>query len=120
MHAPYKVGGPAAVEQVANQVQLAFLSAPAVVRLIKNGRLRARAVTNAKRSIVLPELPTIAEAGLPGYKSEGWSGIFAPAKTFAAALRDNDIRAKLIVADVEPALTPPEALGKKMRDEIVR
>ncbi len=131
LHVPYKGGGPAAVEQVAGQVQLAFLSAPAVVPFIKNGRLRALAVTNAKRSIVLPELPTIAEAGLPGYESEGWSGIFAPAKTpaavvqrlyseFAAALRDNDIRAKLIAAGVEPALTPPEALGKKMRDEIVR
>ena len=131
LHVPYKGGGPAAVEQVAGQVQLAFLSAPAVVQFIKNGRLRALAVTNAKRSIVLPDLPTIAEAGLPGYESEGWSGIFAPAKTpaavvqrlyseFAAALRDNDIRAKLIAAGTEPALLPPEALGKKMRDEIAR
>ena len=131
LHVPYKGGGPAAVEQVAGQVQLAFLSAPAVVPFIKNGRLRGLAVTNAKRSIVLPDLPTIAEAGLPGYESEGWSGLFAPAKTsaavvqrlygeFAAALRDNDIRAKLIAAGVEPALTPPDALGKKMRDEIAR
>ena len=65
------------------------------------------------------------------YESEGWSGIFTPAKTpaavvqrlyneFAAALRDNEIRAKLIAAGVEPALTPPEALGKKVRDEIAR
>ena len=131
LHVPYKGGGPAAVEQVAGQVQLAFLSAPAVVPFIKSGRLRALAVTNAKRSLVLPDLPTIAEAGLPGYESEGWSGIFAPAKTpaavvqrlyseFAAALRDNDIRAKLIATGVEPALTPPEELGRKMRDEIVR
>ena len=131
LHVPYKGGGPAAVEQVAGQVQLAFLSAPAVVPFIKIGRLRALAVTNAKRSQVWPDLPTIAEAGLPGYESEGWSGIFAPAKTpaavvqrlyneFAAALRDNDIRAKLIAAGVEPALMPPEALGKKVRDEIAR
>ncbi len=106
LHVPYKGGGPAAVEQVAGQVQLAFLSAPAVVPFIKTGRLRALAVTNAKRSLILPELPTIAETGLPGYESEGWSGIFAPAKTpsaivqrlyneFAAALRDSDIRATL-------------------------
>jgi tripartite-type tricarboxylate transporter receptor subunit TctC len=131
LHVPYKGGGPAAVEQVAGQVQLAFLSAPAVVPFIKNGRLRALGVTNAKRSLVFPDLPTIAEAGLPGYESEGWSGIFAPAKTpaavvqrlyseFAAALRDNDIRTKLIAAGVEPALTSGEELGKKVRDEIAR
>ena len=131
LHVPYKGGGPAAVDQVAGQVQLAFLSAPAVVPFIKAGRLRALGVTNAKRSLVLPDLPTIAETGLPGYESEGWSGIFVPAKTpaaivqrlyseFAAALRDNDIRARLIAAGVEPALTPPEELGKKMRDEIAR
>ncbi len=131
LHVPYKGGGPAAVEQVAGQVQLAFLSAPAVVPFIKTGRLRALAVTNAKRSIVLPELPTIAETGLPGYESEGWSGIFAPAKTpaaivqrlhneFASALRDNDVRAKLIAAGTEPALKSSEEMGKKVRDEIAR
>ena len=131
LHVPYKGGGPAAVEQVAGQVQLAFLSAPAVVPFIKNGRLRALAVTNAKRSIILPELPTIAETGLPGYESEGWSGIFAPAKTpaaivqrlyvdFASALRDNDVRARLIAAGTEPALTTSEEMGKKVRDEIAR
>jgi len=131
LHVPYKGGGPAAVEQVAGQVQLSFLSAPAVVPFIKNGRLRALAVTNTKRSLVLPELPTIAEAGLPGYESEGWSGLFAPAKTpaaivqrlhseFAAVLRDNDVRARLIAAGTEPALTSPEELGNKVRNEIAR
>lgn len=131
IHVPYKGGGPAAVEQVAGQVQLAFLSAPAVVPFIKNGRLRGLAVTNAKRSIILPGLPTIAETGLPGYESEGWSGIFAPAKTpaaivqrlytdFTTALRDNDVRAKLIAAGTEPALTTGDEMGKKVRDEIAR
>jgi len=131
LHVPYKGGGPAAVELVAGQVQLAFLSAPAVVPFIKAGRLRALAVTNAKRSLVLPDLPTIAESGLPGYESEGWSGIFVPAGTpaavvqllyseFAAAVRDSAIRAKLIAAGVEPALMPPDELGKKVRSEIER
>lgn len=131
LHVPYKGGGPAAVELVAGQVQLAFLSAPAVVPFIKAGRLRALAVTNATRSLVLPDLPTIAESGLPGYESEGWSGIFVPAGTpdtvvqrlyseFAAAVRDSAIRAKLIAAGVEPALMPPDELGKKVRSEIER
>ena len=131
LHVPYRGGGPAAVEQVAGQVQLAFLSAPAVVPFIKNGRLRGLAVTNAKRSMVFPDMPTIAEAGLPGYESEGWSGIFVPARTpasivqrlyseFAAAIRDNEIRAKLIAGGNEPALTGPDELAKKVRDEIAR
>lgn len=131
LHVPYKGGGPAAVEHVAGQVQLAFLSAPAVVPFIKNGRLRALGVTNAKRSLVFPELPTIAEAGLPGYESEGWSGIMVPARTpsavvqrlyseFSAALGDNDIRSKLMAAGVEPALMPPAAFGNKVQAEIAR
>lgn len=131
LHVPYKGGGPAAVEQVAGQVQLAFLSAPAVVPFIKNGRLRGLAVTNAKRSLVLTDLPTIAEAGLPGYESEGWSALFAPAKTpaavvqriyseFATAIRDNEVRAKLIAAGTEPALAPSDELGNKVRNEIAR
>ena len=131
LHVPYKGGGPAAIEHVAGQVQLSFLSAPAVVPFIKSGRLRGLAVTNAKRSLVLPEMPTIAEAGLPGYESEGWSGIFVPARTpatvvrrlyseFSTTLRDNDIRARLLAVGNEPALLPPEELGKKLRNEIER
>ena len=131
LHVPYKGGGPAVIEQVAGHVQLAFLSAPAVVPYIKSGRLRALAVTNAKRSQVFPDLPTIAEAALPGYESEGWSGIYTPARTpaavvqrlqseFATALRDNDVRTRLLATGTEPAFMPPEAFGAKVRDEIVR
>ncbi|MBM3343877.1 MAG: tripartite tricarboxylate transporter substrate binding protein [Betaproteobacteria bacterium] len=131
LHVPYKGGGPAAIEQVAGQVQLAFLSAPAVVPFIKEGRLRALAVTNAKRSQIFPDLPTLAEAALPGYESEGWSAVFAPAKTpaaivqrlhrdFASALRDNDVRAKLVAAGTEPAMLSPEDTAKKVRNEIER
>jgi len=131
LHVPYKGGGPAAIDQVAGQVQLAFLSAPAVVPFIKDGRLRALAVTNAKRSLVLPQLPTIAEAGLRGYESEGWSSILAPAKTpaavvqrlyqdFTGAVRDPDARAKLIAAGTEPALLTPDETASKVRHEIAR
>jgi tripartite-type tricarboxylate transporter receptor subunit TctC len=102
-----------------------------VVPFIKDGRLRALAVTNAKRSLVMPDLPTIAEAGLPGYESEGWSSILAPAKTpaaivqrlyrdFSGAVRDSEVRSKLIASGTEPALLPPDEAGKKMRDEIAR
>lgn len=131
LHVPYKGGGPAVIEQVAGQVQLAFLSAPAVVPYIKSGRLRALAVTNAKRSQVFPELPTIAEAALPGYESEGWTGIFVPARTpatvvqrlqgeLANAMRDSDIKTRLLATGTEPAFMPAEAFGAKVRDEITR
>ena len=130
-HVPYKGGGPAVIEQVAGHVQLAFLSAPAVVPYIKSGRLRALAVTNAKRSQVFPDLPTIAEAALPGYESEGWTGIFTPARTpaavvqrlqgeFANAVRDSDIRTRLLATGTEPAFMASEAFGTKVRDEIAR
>lgn len=131
LHVPYKGGGPAAVEQVAGQVQLAFLSAPAVVPFIKSGKLRGLAVTNAKRSLVIPSLPTIAEAGLAGYESEAWSGLFLPAKTpsaivqrlhrdFSQAVRDSDVQAKLIAAGTEPAVSSPDELARKVREEITR
>lgn len=131
LHVPYKGGGPAVIEQVAGHVQLAFLSAPAVVPYIKSGRLRALAVTNAKRSQVFPDLPTIAEAALPGYESEGWTGIFTPTRTpaavvqrlqgeFANAVRDSDIRTRLLATGTEPAFMASEAFGTKVRDEIAR
>ena len=131
LHVPYKGGGPAVIEQVAGHVQLAFLSAPAVVPYIKSGRLRALAVTNAKRSQVFLDLPTIAEAALPGYESEGWTGIFTPARTpaavvqrlqgeFANAVRDSDIRTRLLATGTEPAFMASEAFGTKVRDEIAR
>jgi tripartite-type tricarboxylate transporter receptor subunit TctC len=131
LHVPYKGGAPAAVEQVAGQVQIALLSAPAVIPFMQQGRLRGLAVTNARRSLVMPELPTVAESGLPGYESEGWSGVFLPAKTpaavtqrihreFAAAVRDAEVRAKLIAVGTEPAVLTPEELAKKVRDELTR
>ena len=88
-------------------------------------------MTNAKRSQVFPDLPTIAEAALPGYESEGWTGIFTPARTpaavvqrlqgeFANAVRDSDIRTRLLATGTEPAFMASEAFGTKVRDEIAR
>jgi tripartite-type tricarboxylate transporter receptor subunit TctC len=81
LHVPYKGGGPAMVDLVAGQTQIGFASPPSSAVFIKNGRLRALAVTSAHRSQLFPELPTIAEAGVPGYESHAWYGYVAPAKT---------------------------------------
>ena len=131
VHVPYKGASLAVIDLISNQVQLSFISAPGVVPHLKAGRLRAIAVTNAKRSALLPELPTVAESGLPGYESEGWHGLFAPARTpqavierlnreFVAALRAPEISAQLLSGGAEPVASSAAALGVKLRAEIAR
>ncbi|MDB5809207.1 MAG: Tricarboxylate transport protein TctC [Betaproteobacteria bacterium] len=88
-------------------------------------------MTNAKRSALLPELPTVSESGVPGFESEGWHGLFAPARTlkpivdrlyreFAAVLRAPDTAAYLLSAGAEPVGLPPDQAGMKLRNEIAR
>jgi tripartite-type tricarboxylate transporter receptor subunit TctC len=81
VHVPYKGGGPALVAVVAGEVPVTFGTAASVSPHTKSGRLRGLGVTSATRSAVLPDLPTIAEAGLPGYEMLNWLGLFAPAGT---------------------------------------
>ncbi len=78
---PYKGGGPAVVAIVGNETQLSFATPPSALPHVKSGRLKAIAVTSAKRSAALPDLPTIAEGGVPGFEVDGWVGMFAPAGT---------------------------------------
>ncbi len=81
LHVPYKGGGPAMIDLVAGQTQIGFASPPSSTAFIRDGRLRALAVTTGHRSRLFPDLPTIAEAGVPGYESHSWYGFVAPAKT---------------------------------------
>jgi tripartite-type tricarboxylate transporter receptor subunit TctC len=81
VHVPYKGGGPAMVAVIAGEVPVTFGTAASVSPHTKSGRLRGLAVTSGQRSAVLPDLPTIAEAGLPGYEMLNWLGLFAPANT---------------------------------------
>ena len=81
VHIPYKGGGPALVDVVAGQVPVTFGTAASVSPHTKTGRLRGLAITSSQRSMLLPELPTIAESGLPGYEMLNWAGLFAPAGT---------------------------------------
>jgi tripartite-type tricarboxylate transporter receptor subunit TctC len=78
---PYKGGGPAVVAIVGNEVQLSFATPPSAMPHVKTGRLKAIAVTSAKRSAALPNLPTVAEGGVAGFEVEGWVGMFVPAGT---------------------------------------
>ena len=81
LHVPYKGGGPAVVDLVAGQVQVAFASTPSAAPHINSGRLRALAVTTARRSKLFPDLPPIAESGVPGYEAHSWYGFVVAAKT---------------------------------------
>ncbi len=81
INVPYKGGGPAVTDLIAGNVQLYFSTVPAALPQTKAGKIRALAVTSNKRLPGLSEVPTVSEAGLPGYEVVGWFGLFAPAKT---------------------------------------
>jgi tripartite-type tricarboxylate transporter receptor subunit TctC len=87
VHVPYKGGGPVAAAIIAGETHWTIVPAAAVVAQVKAGRLRALGVSTAKRSPLLPELPTIAEAGVPGYEYNAWNGAFAPRGTSRAVIR---------------------------------
>src|SRR5262249_6826196 len=81
VHVPYKGGGPAMADLVGGQVMFSFASMASAVPFVKAGRLRAIAVGGGERSTLFPDVPTVAESALPGFASEDWQGILAPAKT---------------------------------------
>ena len=101
-HIPYKGTGPALVDAMAGQVHMLFGNVLSTLTYVKAGRLRALAVTTAKRSTVLPDLPTIAESGVPAYENSTWHGWIAPAGTPAAIL--NRLNAELVKAAKAPDL----------------
>lgn len=86
VHVPYKGGGPAVIALLGNQVQLNFATIPSVLLHVRAGKLRAVAVTTIRRSPAAPEVPTIAESGVPGYDHGPWNGMLAPAKTPKAVI----------------------------------
>jgi tripartite-type tricarboxylate transporter receptor subunit TctC len=81
IHVPYKGGGPSVVALLSGEAPLSFASMPSAIQHIRAGKLRALGVTTAERSQALPNVPTIAEAGVPGYAAETWYGVSAPART---------------------------------------
>ena len=81
VHIPYKGGGAAVVDLIAGQVSMYFGTTPSTLPFVKSGKLRALGVTTAKRTVAAPDLPTIAEAGLPGFEQSAWHGLLAPTGT---------------------------------------
>ncbi|WP_239644917.1 tripartite tricarboxylate transporter substrate binding protein, partial [Comamonas sp. B-9] len=89
IHIPYKGSAPAVTDLLGNQIAIMFDNMPSAIQHVRSGKLRPLAVTTAKRSPELPDVPTVAEAGVPGYEATSWFGLFAPTKTPA------DVQAKL-------------------------
>jgi tripartite-type tricarboxylate transporter receptor subunit TctC len=128
VHVPYKGGPPAATDLIAGQIELLFFNTPAALPYIKTGRLRALGVSTAKRSPLLPNVPTIAESGLPGFDTDVWFGLVAPAGTpadiVAKTQRDvahvvalPDVRKQLLDIGAEPVVNTPEEFAARIKKE---
>ena len=128
-HVPYKGSSAAHPDLLAGRTAMIFDTITAIRGHVKAGTLRGIAVTTAKRSSSMPELPTIAESGLPGYDAATWGGILAPARTpkpvvarlngaINAALKDEEVRGKLTGAGIEIQGGTPEEFGSVIKAEI--
>jgi tripartite-type tricarboxylate transporter receptor subunit TctC len=130
-HVPYKGGGPAMVDLLGGNIQLIFATAASSITHIQSGKARALAVTTEKRSSLVPDLPTVAEAGLKGYEANNWNGFYVPAgtpraivnrlnKELAAALTAPDIKDFLFKQGLDAAPGTPEQFAKYMRSEYAK
>jgi tripartite-type tricarboxylate transporter receptor subunit TctC len=128
VHVPYKGAGPAMQDLIAGQIQLMFDNLASSLGQIKAGRVKALAVTTAKRTALAPDLPTIAESGLPGFDISTWFGVFLPAKTppaiveklhaeFTRALAAPDVREKMLQLGAEPVGNRPEEFAAFIKSE---
>jgi tripartite-type tricarboxylate transporter receptor subunit TctC len=131
VHIPYKGSGPAVTDLIGGQVNLMFDSITSALPHVKAGRLKAFAVTGAKRSKTVPELPTIAEAALPGYELNPWFAVFVPAKTpraaverlhreLVAGLDHPETQKKLDVIGAEKVAGSPAELAATLKQETER
>jgi len=131
VHVPYKGAGPAMVDVLSGQVQLYFATMPAAMPHVKTGKLAPVAVTSARRSQALPDLPTIAESGVPAYEASTWYGVLAPAHTpsavvarlhgdIAKILADAALHARLADQGFDPVGSSPEEFGAYIKSEILK
>jgi tripartite-type tricarboxylate transporter receptor subunit TctC len=128
-HVPYKGSGPAIVDLLAGQIHLMFANITAGLPQVKAGRLRALATSGDTRSHAAPDIPTVAESGIPGYVVTSWFGVMAPARTpqeivgklsgaLHGAMRAKDLLEKLAGEGAEPAPTGPAEFGRLVASEV--
>ncbi len=130
-HVPYKGAAPVVTELLGNQVPLGIAALPAVIQHVKAGRLNALGVSSAKRSIFAPDVPTIAESGLPGYEVENWQGLLVPAGTprgivnklhteTVKILQSQDVKDRLYSQGFEIGTSTPEQFATYLKADIVK
>jgi tripartite-type tricarboxylate transporter receptor subunit TctC len=130
-HIPYKGAGPAVIELLAGHHVLYFGNVPSVINHARSGKLRAIAVTGAKRTPAAPEVPTVAESGIPGFLVTTWYGVSAPAKTprpiidklhseIVRALNSPDLKARLTNDGADPVGNTPEQYTAFVQNEIAK
>lgn len=128
-HIPYKGSAPAMNDLLGGQVQLMFADAPSALQHIKSGRIKVLGVASRQRSAMLPEVPTIAESGLPEYEAYSWAALFAPARTppavlarinadFNTALRDAAVRERLLTAGAEADPGTQQQMRERLSSEL--
>jgi tripartite-type tricarboxylate transporter receptor subunit TctC len=131
LHVPYKGSAPAVTDTLGGQTQVMFPSLVAASGHIKSGKLRGLAVTGKKRSALFPELPTVAESGVPGFEIVQWYGFFAPAKTpkevvgfinreIVAVMKDSDTAKRLADQGADIVTGSPEEFGKLVQSELTK
>ncbi len=131
VHVPYKGTGAAVIDLMGGHVQAMFGSLPGTLPHVKNNRLRALAISTPQRWATLPEVPTVAQAGVPGFEASTWYGALAPAGTpaaivnrlhsdFAAVLRADDVRKMLLDMGLGPIGGMPAELADVIRNDLVR
>ncbi len=130
-HVPYKGAGPAAIDLIAGQIQYQFAAQITVSSFVRSGQLRAIAVTGAKRASTLPDLPTVAESGVPGFEVINWFGMFAPARVpgplmerlhaeITTALRSPEVHDKLVAQGSEVVASTPQQFREFIRNDIAK
>lgn len=128
VHVPYKGAGPAMVDLLSGQLDVLFDAAITAVPQLSSGKVRAVAVSSSKRSALLPDVPTVSEAGVPGYTASSWFAIFGPARMprpvidklnreIAAVMSQTDMKQQLAARGAEPWTTSPEELGRFVASE---
>jgi tripartite-type tricarboxylate transporter receptor subunit TctC len=130
-HVPYKGSGQLIGDLLAGQVQLASMGTPVALPHVQSGKLRAIAVTGAARSPLLPEVPTVSEAGLAGFEVTSWYGVFGPAglpadivvklnSEIGSAVTAPDVKERLAALGAEPSVKAPDQFARYVRQEITK